>query len=198
MEGKMKRFALLILSAALSACAASPAEQSAAKPPAVVPVAPAKANTGKAVLKIDDSSPEQYMTGQESALKTALKATPFSVSREKNTLIVSFAGTDAFASSAYRPKQVAIDAVRKIAPVLSAYHKTRIGIIGFANGAGKPATDREISQKRADNIAALLKQSAQIANARLWIEGRGADGKPDDAADKVDIVLTPTFLKTTR
>lgn len=197
MEGKMKRFALLILATALSACAAAPAEQSAAKPATVVSAAPAKAKkAAPAVSKIDASSPERYMTKQESDLKSALKNAPFQVSREKNTLIVSFAGPDAFAPSAYRPKQAVADAVRKIAPLLSAYHKTRVGVIGFADGAGKPATDREISQKRADNVAALLKQSAKIADARLWVEGRGADGRPDGAADKVDIVLTPTFIKT--
>lgn len=185
----MKRLALLFLPAVLSACAPSVVENKE-----TLSKTEAGVRTGKKNIK---KTPAAYMTDQENELKKILRGSPFSVSRHNNILAITFSGSAIFAENSYNPAPQAVEILQKIAPVLSAYPKTRISVIGRTNGAGKPSTNQLMSEKRADAVAAVLKRSAKINPVRLWVEGRGnekTDGRqPRD--NGVDIILTPTFVR---
>lgn len=187
----MRYLVTLAFLSALSACAATAPEQ---KPGTERPAAAAAKQTKQAPV----SGAAAYMTCQEEELNAALEGTPFTLKRYKNILIIVMAGKDIFASNSYHPEAPAINALKKIAPVLAQYDKTRISIIGYTDNAGKPSTNQLLSEKRADAVAVIIEESAKIADIRFWIEGRGAyanashkidSGK--DKNDRVEISLTP-------
>lgn len=187
----MRYLVTLAFLSALSACAAAAPEQ----PPKTERPAPAAAKQNKPAPV---SGVAAYMTKQEEELKAALEGTPFILKRYKNILVIVMAGKDIFASNSYHPEAPAVAALKKIAPVLAHYDKTRISIIGYTDNAGKPSTNQLLSEKRADAVASVIEESAKIADIRFWIEGRGAyansrykiaGGK--DKNDRVEISLTP-------
>lgn len=186
----MRYLLTLAFLSALSACAAAAPEQTTKTER---PAAAVRQNKQAPV-----SGAAAYMTRQEEELKAALDGTPFTLKRYKNILIVIMAGKDIFASNSYHPEAPAVEALKKIAPVLARYDKTRISIIGYTDNAGKPSTNQLLSEKRADAVASVIEESAKIADIRFWIEGRGAyansghkisGGK--DQNDRVEISLTP-------
>ncbi len=183
----MNRLSLLILPLTLSACAASPADRTDALlvPETAVQTVPARPKTTA-----------DYMTAQENELRTALAGTPFTLTRHGNILAMVFSGTDVFAENAYQPALTAQEALKKVAPVLASYAKTRISVTGRVFGL-KPATCRLLSEKRAAAVANVLKENAKIAPVRLWVEGRGDEKTVagESGVDRVVIVLTPTFVK---
>ena len=184
----MTRFALLILTAFLSACSTTVPEKN--EP---LPIKKTVIQTPKKNVK---QTTAEYMTDQEDELTLILKETPFSLVRHNNILIISFAGEAIFAANSYHPTITAMQTLEKIALVLSVYDKTRISIIGHTNSMGKTATNQLMSEKRADAVANILKKSAKIAAVRLWVEGQGNQkSEGSNQNNRVDIILTPTFVK---
>lgn len=183
----MNRLSLLILPLTLSACAATAPDgtDSRPAPETAVQTAPARPKTTA-----------EYMTAQENELRAALTGTPFTLTRHGNILAMMFSGTDVFAENAYQPASAAQETLKKIAPVLASYPKTRISVTGRVFGL-KPATCRLLSEKRAAAVADILKTNAKIAPVRLWVEGRGDEKTVagESGVDRVVIVLTPTFVK---
>lgn len=185
----MKRLALLILPAVLSACAPSVVEKKETLPTAEPVVQTVKRSVKKTTAA--------YMTDQENELKQILDDSSFFVTRHNNILILTFSGSAIFAENSYHPTRQAVEILEKIAPVLSAYTKTRISVIGHTDGMGKPSTNQLMSEKRADAVASVLKKAAKIASVRLWIEGHGNE-KTDGNQPRnngVEIILTPTFVQ---
>ena len=184
----MKRFALLILPAVLSACAPSVVEKKETLPAAVPVVQTVKKHTKKTMAA--------YMTDQEKELKQILNGSAFFVTRYNNILTITFSGNAIFAENSYHPPPQAAEILKKIAPVLSAYTKTRISVIGHTDGMGKPSTNQLMSEKRAEAVASILKKSAKIAAVRLWVEGHGNEKDGNQPRNNgVDIILTPTFVQ---
>ena len=118
----MKRFALLILPAVLSACAPSVVEKKETLPAAAPVVQTVKKHTKKTTAA--------YMTDQEKELKQILNGSAFFVTRYNNILTITFSGKAIFAENSYHPTPQAAEILKKIAPVLSVYTKTRISVIG--------------------------------------------------------------------
>lgn len=185
----MKRFVFLSLLAVLSGCASSTAEKKETNSAVVTTTRTAPAKIKK--------TPTDYMTDQEKELKQVLKKTPFSVTRQNNILTISFSGDAIFAENSYHPTVKATEALKKTAKVLSTYTKTRISVIGYTDGMGKPATNQLMSEKRAESVAGILKKAAKIASVRFWIEGRGNDKTAENQSrhNGVQIILTPTFVQ---
>ena len=185
----MKSLALLILPAVLSACAPAAVEKKETLPAARPVVQTVKKNIKKTTAA--------YMTDQENELKQILNGSAFSITRHNNILTMTFSGNAIFAENSYHPTVQATEILKKIAPVLSAYTKTRISIIGHTDGMGKPSTNQLMSEKRAQAVADVLKKAAKIASVRLWIEGRGNE-KTESSQPRgngVEITLTPTFVQ---
>ena len=185
----MKRFVLLFLLVVLSGCASSNAEkkETMSATETTVQAAPPKIKKTTAA----------YMTDQEKELKQILRKTPFSLSRQNNILTMTFSGSAIFAENSYHPTEKAIETLKKTAAILSAYKKTRISVIGYTDGMGKPATNQLMSEKRAETVADVLKKAAKIAPVRFWTEGRGNDKTAENQSrhNGVQIILTPTFVQ---
>lgn len=184
----MKRFALLILPAVLSACTPAAVEKKE--------MLPAAAPVVQAVKKNIKKTTAAYMTDQENELKQILNGTAFSMTRYNNILAITFSGDAIFEKNSYHPTIQATETLKKIAPILSVYAKTRISVIGHTDGMGKPSTNQLISEKRAQAVADILKKNAKIASVRLWVEGRGNEKDRNQPRNNgVDIILTPTFVQ---
>lgn len=186
----MKRFALLIALMILAACAVPKQEE------------PFFLSSGeKQLVATDQTTTDSYMTNQEEEIKRIALGTPFQITRENNILIITLSGADFFSESDYSPSPAVLETLKKIAAVLERYDKTHISIVGYAK-SNKPAKDQRIPEKRAEAVAACLKQSAKIAPVRLWTEGHNSDAANNPQTDKnllknnyVDIILTPTFIR---
>ncbi len=181
----MKRFAMLILSAVLSACVSGVSKND---------------NTAGQIVseKHPTTTTASYMTEQENELKQALAGTSFQVIRSNNILAVILPGKSLFEKEALLTS-FSNNALQKIAPIFSRYHKTRISIIGYTD-SGNPALDRQLSEKQAQAVATVLKKAAKIADVRFWIEGSSAQTTASTEEERlknnhVDIILTPTFIQ---
>lgn len=180
----MKRFAILVLSTVLSACVSGIPQNN-------------NTSTNQTVSARPPVTTASYMTDQENELKQALAGTSFRVVRSNNILAVILSGDAVFETDTLLTSS-ANEALQKIAPIFSRYHKTRISIIGYTD-SGNPASDRRLSEKQAEAVATVLKKAAKIANVRFWIEGSSpAPVSTDEERRKnnhVDIILTPTFIQ---
>ena len=156
----MKRSSFLLLSVLLTACSGHFFQQEKLSEPSVT--------EEQSVAK--PLTTASYMTNQENEFKKAVGDAPFKIIRENNILALILFGKDIFSSPDQRPVPAVENALKKIANILSRYDKTHISIIGYADN-GDPSADGPISEKRAEAVANVLKQSAEIADVRFWIEG---------------------------
>ena len=152
-----------VLLTLLTACAASVPDEK----PVEIPVVALEKPANKA----------DYMTAQENEIRALAVNPAFTVKRRKNILIVTLTGNAVFAQNSYRVEEPVAD-----------YDKTRIGIFGYTQNTGKASTNQQLSDRRADAVSAVLENAAKIADVRIWAEGKGAAD-----ANRVEIVLTPTF-----
>ncbi len=142
----------------------------------------------------------EYMAAQESDLVEVLAGSDIRLFRQRNSLTLVVPGNLAFNSNSYNLKEEARAELKKIAPVLRYYEKTRINIVGHTDNTGRPATNMMLSEKRADSVAAALAGS-DIPRNRLWVDGKGASepsASNKTAAgrkknNRIEIVLTPTI-----
>ena len=185
----MKRFSLLLLSAFLTACS-----YNAFRPE------PETAAIEKPVSAKRSLTPAGYMTDQENELKRIVDKTPFRIVRENNILALILSGKDVFSSPDQALSSDVEQTLKTVAGILARYEKTRISIIGYAD-SGKPAVDRDVSEKRAQTVGDVLKASAKISDVRFWIEGSSQSTPSSLSEDErlknnhVDIILTPTFIR---
>lgn len=163
-----------VLLTLLTACAASVPDEK----PVEIPVVALEKPANKA----------DYMTAQENEIRALAGNPAFTVKRRKNILIVTLTGNAVFAQNSYRVKEPAAEFLKKLAAVVADYDKTRIGIFGYTRNTGKASTNQQLSDRRADAVSAVLENAAKIADVRIWAEGKGAAD-----ANRVEIVLTPTF-----
>ncbi|MBR1778338.1 MAG: OmpA family protein [Alphaproteobacteria bacterium] len=191
----MKNSFMLLLLALLTACAsASPQNQTVSSP------APTD-ETNISPSENLPSTPASYMTNQENELQQALTGTSFRVIRHNNILAIILSGEGVFAPNEDQLTVATKEILKKTATILSRYKKTRISVIGYAD-SGQPAKDHQTSEKRAEAVAAQLKQAAPIAPVRFWVEGSNtetADALKVQADliknNHVDIILIPTFIQ---
>lgn len=164
-----------VLLTLLTACAAPVPDEK----PVEIPVAAAPAKP---------ATKAGYMTAQESEIRALLTNPAFTLKRRKNILIVTLTGNAVFAQNSYRVEEAAAEFLKKLAAVVADYDKTRIAVFGYTRNTGKASTNQQLSDRRADAVSAVLENAAEIADVRIWAEGKGAAD-----ANRVEIVLTPTF-----
>ena len=167
-----------VLLTLLTACAATAPEEK----PAAPAVASAPAVAAKPARVAD------YMTAQENEIRALTTNPAFGLKRRKNILIVTLTGNAVFAQNSYRVEAPAADFLKRLASVVADYDKTRIGIFAYTKNTGKASTNQQLSDRRADAASAVLENAAKIADVRIWAEGKGVSD-----ANRVEIVLTPTF-----
>ena len=187
----MKRLILPVMFVLLSGCVSDVSKGSALN----------SSSETKTVARNASATTASYMTDQENELQQAISNTSFQIVREGNILTIVLPEGNLFSSTNDKPDSVEQNALKKIAAILSRYDKTRINIIGYIN-SGQPLSDGKISEKRAMTVASILKNAAEIANVRFWVEGSNiepiASFQTDDMRIKnnhIDIILTPTFIQ---
>lgn len=142
----------------------------------------------------------EYMAAQENDLVEALAGSDIRLFRKRNSLTLVVPGNLAFSSNSYNLKEEARAELKKIAPVLRYYDRTRINVVGHTDNTGRPATNMMLSEKRADSVAAALTGS-DIPKIRFWVDGKGASepaasnntAEGREKNNRIEIVLTPTI-----
>ena len=182
----MKRYALLIFAATLSACAADMTNGNESKN--------ASLGQTQAVRNTEPETTVDYMTGQENDLKSVLQLFPAEIERQGNELILTFDDADIFKENAADISPEAQTVLKTLAGIFSRYDKTRIGITDYAAG------NSEKAEKRARTLAAFLNGSAPLNKVRFWTEGEAqpfACPKEGDCLknNHIRITLTPTFIR---
>lgn len=189
---------------ALGACTATVVPE--IEPPQTVPDAVPVKKKAAPAFPSDSFAPvkpvAQYVTEQQAGLSAAVKGTSLKLRRESNTLILIMAGKAAFRPNSYNMNAGAVNDLKKIAPVLRYFDKTRINVVGHVSEiAGiKEPTARLLSEKRADSAASVL-VGAGVPAVRFWIDGKGFDvplASADTEAgrnknDRIEFILTPTI-----
>lgn len=179
----MKVSLLLPITLLLAACATVPvSEQPAGNPAAELATEASAALRKTATEKKKPAKVADYMTEQETAIRAVVAQ---GVSRQRNILTIEIGGKAAFKGGT--PSEQTTALLKRLAPIFARYDKTRISITGYSADTGKPSLNQLYSEKRADIASDILEQAANIADVRIFVEGKGAQ------SDKIEIVLTPTF-----
>lgn len=182
----------------LCACAA-PSANKTAKTGATVAKATA-VQPSKSAAQI--AAETDYMIQLQDMLSKTLNGTSFTMKRDGSTVTLTLSGSAAFSKNSYNVLPKGVADLKKIAPVLRYYDKTQINVVGHtAKEIGvKDATNRLLSQKRAEKTASVL-TSAGIKPERFWINAKGSDNPVatnDTPAgrernNRMEIVLTPAL-----
>ena len=191
----MKRFALLLLPFLLAGCVNPNGNGQSGS---MSENKPSSAEIKKSTVP-PNMTTANYMTEQENELKQALAETPFRVVRSNNILAIILPAETFEANGGNLSSPAQEEPLGKIADVLSRFHKTRISIIGYADGS-VPQTDSRLPEERAQKVADVLKKHAKISPVRFWIEGSVLPASANETEDRpqndhVDIILTPTFIR---
>lgn len=177
----------------LCACASAPSNKAPERTP--VPAKRTAAHAARLAAKEAD-----YMSQLQNMLSRTLNGTSLTMKRKGNAVVLTMPGSAAFAKNSYNMAPKAAEELKKIAPVLRYYEKTRITVVGHTakDPDVKDTTNKLLSRKRAEKAVSVLTASGLKAD-RFQSEGKGADepvAKNDTAAgrtknNRLEIVLTP-------
>ncbi|MDP1626355.1 OmpA family protein [Parvibaculum sp.] len=113
-----------------------------------------------------------YMDKQEAELTQRLRASGVSVTRVGNDIILNMPGNVTFATNSSDINAKFYDVLNSVAIVLKEYDKTLIDVTGHTDSTGSDQYNLELSQKRAQSVAAyLIGQS--VDSRRFYIVGAG-------------------------
>ncbi|MBM7060506.1 OmpA family protein [Pseudomonas sp. UL073] len=154
----------------------------------------------KPAAKIDQAATQAWLDQYEPRLRAALKSSKFEVERRDNILVV-IAPVDSSFNVGRRPGMllpVALGPITQVAKLLESDPQTAVLVLGHADTSGDAKGNRELSQQRAQAVAAIFRLSG-LQRDRLMLKGMGAD-MPRAANDskegralnrRVEVVLTP-------
>ncbi len=113
-----------------------------------------------------------YMDKQEAELTQRLRASGVSVTRVGNDIILNMPGNVTFATNSSDINAKFYDVLNSVSIVLKEYDKTLIDVTGHTDSTGSDQYNLELSQKRAQSVAAyLIGQS--VDSRRFYIVGAG-------------------------
>lgn len=113
-----------------------------------------------------------YMDKQEAELTQRLRASGVSVTRVGNDIILNMPGNVTFATNSSDINAQFYDVLNSVAIVLKEYDKTLIDVTGHTDSTGSDQYNLELSQKRAQSVAAyLIGQS--VDSRRFYVVGAG-------------------------
>ncbi|MEQ8268470.1 MAG: OmpA family protein [Parvibaculum sp.] len=113
-----------------------------------------------------------YMDKQEAELTQRLRSSGVSVTRVGNDIILNMPGNVTFATDSSDINAKFYDVLNSVAIVLKEYDKTLIDVTGHTDSTGSDQYNLELSQKRAQSVAAyLIGQS--VDSRRFYIVGAG-------------------------
>ncbi|WP_263145511.1 OmpA family protein [Pseudomonas sp. RIT-PI-AD] len=151
------------------------------------------------VVQPDPKVTQAWLDEYEPRLREALKDSRLELERRDNLLVVT-APVDA-SFNPDRPSMllpVTLGPFSKVAKLLEKDPKTGVLILGHADSSGQAQLNRELSQQRAQAVAAIFRLSG-LQRDRLMLKGLGSD-MPRAANDskegrslnrRVEILVTP-------
>src|SRR5262245_4193022 len=113
-----------------------------------------------------------YMDYQEKKLRERLQGTGVSVRRVGNDIYLNMPGNLTFATDRAEIRSDFYDVLNSVVLVLNEYEKTLIEITGHTDSTGSDAHNQQLSQARANSVAAYFR-SQQVIPERLITEGFG-------------------------
>lgn len=114
----------------------------------------------------------KYMDNQEAELRQRLRAAGVSVRRDGDDIVLLLRNDITFETSSADLNPTAIRTIAGVAEVLRHYDKTLIDVNGFTDTTGSYDFNMQLSQKRAENVAAVLVDNG-VAAARISPRGYG-------------------------
>lgn len=152
-----------------------------------------------AVAKPDPKVTQAWLDEYEPRLREALKDSRLELERRDNLLVVTAPVDSSFNPD--RPSMllpITLGPFTRVAKVLEKDPKTGVLILGHADSSGQDKANRELSQQRAQAVAAIFRLSG-LQRDRLQLRGLGSD-MPRAANDskegrslnrRVEILVTP-------
>jgi outer membrane protein OmpA-like peptidoglycan-associated protein len=117
----------------------------------------------------------RMMDKQEEEYRQALAATEAAaVRREGNLLAITLQGDVTFDTNSATVKPGLQDEISRIAQIMQQYPQTRVLVEGHTDSTGAPRYNQQLSEQRAESVAALLRQNG-VAGSRVRTVGYGPD-----------------------
>jgi len=113
-----------------------------------------------------------YMDQQEMELRRRLERTGVSVTRVGDNITLNMPGHITFAVDSADINAGFYDVLDSVALVLNEYDKTMVEVAGHTDSTGTEAYNQQLSQRRAESVAAYLR-SREVLGQRLLIVGGG-------------------------
>lgn len=118
-----------------------------------------------------------YMDKQEQELRTELaNVEAASIQRDQDVLSVTFKSDVLFDTNSAELKPGAYDEIDRVAGVLTRYPQTTLHVEGHTDAQGSDAYNQELSERRAQSVAAALEQRG-VDPSRIQAVGFG-ESKP--------------------
>ena len=139
-----------------------------------------------------------YMDRQEAKLRAELERTGVSVTRIGNNITLNMPGNITFATNSADLNASFFDVLTSVGKVLNEFDKTVIEVAGHTDSTGSAEYNQQLSERRADAVAAYLK-TRQVRADRIITVGMGetrpvasndtAEGRQQNR--RVELTLVP-------
>jgi outer membrane protein OmpA-like peptidoglycan-associated protein len=139
-----------------------------------------------------------YMDSQEKELTQKLRSSGVSVTRVGDNIILNMPGNVTFASNSSDINANFYNVLNSVAIVLKKYNKTLIDVTGHTDSTGSDAYNLQLSQQRANSVAAYLIN--QGTDSRRFLVNGAGESQPIASNNteagraqnrRVEIKLTP-------
>jgi outer membrane protein OmpA-like peptidoglycan-associated protein len=139
-----------------------------------------------------------YMDRQEEELRKQLRSAGVSVERRGDMIALNMQNDILFDVGSFQLGSRAEEVLRAVAIVLKKYDETRVNVHGYTDTSGARARNEELSQQRAEAVAAALMHDG-VPSDRLNARGMGEtnlkvptpDGVTEARNRRVEILLEP-------
>ena len=153
---------------------------------------------GAGVGALTGAAVGSYMDQEEAELRAQLQSTGVSVSRSGQQIILNMPSAITFDTDQARVKAQFDATLASVGLVLKKYNQTVVDVYGYTDSQGSDAYNKDLSQRRAVSVAALLANQG-VDQRRFFIQGKGeADPISSNATEvgraqnrRVEIQLSP-------
>jgi outer membrane protein OmpA-like peptidoglycan-associated protein len=127
---------------------------------------------GSSAVALQGGAVGYYMDRQEAQLREQLRGTPVVVVRRGDNVTLDMPGAVSFATGGANLDPQFHPVLDKVAATLHEYDKTVIEIAGHTDSVGSDANNQQLSEQRANSVAAYL-ASRGVQQARVVTIGAG-------------------------
>jgi len=113
-----------------------------------------------------------YMDQEEADLRAQLQSTGVSVQRNGQQIVLVMPSNITFDTDKAQVKSQFSATLVSVGLVLKKYDKTVVDVYGFTDATGSDAHNKDLSQRRAVAVAAVLSNQG-VDQRRFYIEGKG-------------------------